>query len=50
MEVELFRQNNETLHEKCNEKLLGTFKGLTEEKLVKTNSTGKQIILRTLTS
>ena len=46
LEVATMRQQIEELHEKVNARLSGTFKGTLEEKVVKTNSTGRFTALR----
>ena len=40
-EVDKMRQFYEDMHEKSNAKLVGTFKGNLEERIVKTNSAGR---------
>jgi len=44
------RQNFEDLHQKVNFKLNGTFNGTLEEKIVKTNSTGRFLVLKIILS
>ena len=50
LEVETFRQYLEDFYEKGNAKLIRTFKGNLEEKIVTTNSTGKFLVGRIILS
>jgi hypothetical protein len=46
LDVETLRKYSDQLHQNCNLKLHGTFKGILEERIVKTNSTGRVLVLR----